>query len=625
MIAPASPAPAPADQDGTRSARQQSNSQIEVQTRIELVRIAFRQLPAGIWVSVVAVFALALLGRKATAVPVLLGWMGFMALPIAGMFWLHRIFPPEGKQGILDRTWALYLVIIALVSAAGWGATPWVFPALADGGPSQAAHLLLLAGLSAALLRVLLPVRKGSLLVIGLTMGPVAVSCLMRTDPAQVSLALFILLFVGYTLWTTLHGHRVLSDALTTRFERESLGAVLRSEISLRESRESELREATKKAESASKAKDDFIATISHELRTPMNGVLGMLRIVRDTELTPAQGGYVKTATQSAEALLALLNDVLDFSRVEANKLELEHAPFSPAEAARLVADQHRPRALEKGLQFDLQLREGLPADIVGDATRVRQILANLAGNAIKFTERGRIELRVDCIGRDTDQATLQFTVTDTGIGIDAAGLTKLFQPFTQVDNSMSRRYGGTGLGLALSQRLAHAMGGTLEVQSTVGQGTSFLLVLSGALPAASATPTSSAAGAEAPAPGGVTRVLVVEDDSVNRQVIELFLQKLNVTLEFAQDGEAAIVAATANDFDLVLMDCHLPGIDGLEATRRIRQLLPGKPLRIVALTANANPKMRAACLAAGMNDFLSKPVRFEQLSNLLQRTPSPR
>ncbi|MEX2044810.1 MAG: ATP-binding protein, partial [Opitutus sp.] len=276
-------------------------------------------------------------------------------------------------------------------------------------------------------------------------------------------------------------------------------------------------------------------------------------------------------------------------------------------------------RARDKGLQLELKLADNLPGAVMGDSTRLRQILVNLVGNSIKFTEKGRIELGVTCAERNASKATLHFSVTDTGIGMSSAALDKLFKPFTQADTSMSRRYGGTGLGLAISLRLAQAMGGALQVQSSLNQGSTFRLILPCQLPDTATTQQTE----EAPrfvTPSLSGQVLVVEDDSVNRQVIELFLKKLNLTPKFAPDGEIAITTATSETFDVVLMDCQLPGIDGLEATRQIRAKLGKTPLKIIALTANASTHVREACLAAGMDDFLSKPVRFELLAGVLQR-----
>ena len=617
-----SPPASATDASTTSPLPRRPNDSIEVQTRIELVEIAFRQLQAGTWISAVSVVVFALLVRNDVSSVTLAAWVSFMALPIGWAFWLARRFQTLQTRPAVDRRWALLLISATTLSAGGWGATPWVFPFLAQFGATQAAHLLLLAGLTTASARVLLPLRKGSVLYHGAIMGPVVLCYLVKGDSSLLPIIAFVLLFIYHTFWTTLHHHRTLSEAIATRFEREALAAELRAENARRESRESDLREAREQAESAGKAKGDFFARISHEIRTPMNGVLGMLRIVRDTELSPVQRDYIKTAWDSAEALLMLLNDVLDFSKIEANQLELEHALFSPATVARTVADLHHTRARDKNLPLELHLAENLPAAVLGDATRVRQVLDNLVANAIKFTDRGRVELKLECVGQNPHQTTLHFTVSDTGIGIDSDTLGQLFQPFTQADNSLGRRYGGSGLGLAISMRLAQAMGGTLQVQSTVGQGATFCFILPCQRPESTTPTPPTEAVSHFALPKLRGRVLVVEDDSINQQVIELFLKKLNVSPQFASNGEAAIRSATSGDFDLVLMDCQLPGIDGMEATRQIRQKLADKPLKIVALTANAN--IRDACLEAGMNDFLSKPVRFEQLAGMLQRHLPP-
>jgi CheY-like chemotaxis protein/anti-sigma regulatory factor (Ser/Thr protein kinase) len=261
---------------------------------------------------------------------------------------------------------------------------------------------------------------------------------------------------------------------------------------------------------------------------------------------------------------------------------------------------------------------------IIADQGRLRQILVNLIGNAIKFTEKGKVELTVKCVERTEKKAVMHFVVTDTGIGIDSSALERLFKPFTQADSSMSRKYGGTGLGLVISMRLAQAMGGIIQVQSSQGRGSTFQLVLPCPLPEVGSDASRAVEAPKFVAPALRGHVLVVEDDLVNRQVIELFLKKLGLTAIFAVDGEIAIATATTQPFDLVLMDCQLPGIDGLEATRQIRQILQGRPLAIVALTANASTLVRENCLAAGMNDFLSKPVRFELLAGVLAKHLPP-
>ncbi len=541
--------------------------------------------------------------------------MGITAYRI-GLALAFKRAQPASKE---FRGWALHYVIATTATGAGWGASTWLFHTLEPGNPLGIFHVLLLAALTAGSARMLLAMRKGSVAYILAIMGPLVVRFSANADMWGYVLAGTVIAFAAYILSVTRHNHRTLSEALSMRFEREALANELTAENARREARELELHDARLRAESASRAKGEFIATISHEIRTPMNGVLGMLRVVRDTSLTPQQQDYLKTASDSAESLLLLLNDVLDFSKIEAGRLELECAPFPPATTVRAVNDLLLARARDKGLQFEVHLGDNLPGVILGDATRLRQILVNLLGNAIKFTERGRVDLMATCVERTSHRAVLHFTVTDTGIGIDSAALERLFKPFTQADTSMSRRYGGTGLGLAISMRLAKAMGGVLQVQSTMNQGTTFRLILPCDLPEipALARPQERARFA---APTLKGKVLVVEDDPVNQQVIELFLKKLTVSPTFASDGEAAITAATSEHFDVILMDCQLPGIDGLEATRRIRRHLGDSPLTIIALTANASTQAREACLRAGMNDFLSKPVRFEILATVLQR-----
>ena len=596
---------------------------IEVQTRVELVRMAYRELMTGTLASLgtALAFAAAVFGSSLSSPGMIGGWFAVIGGIALCRFWLAHAYQAASPSAEESARWGLRYIMATTATAVGWGASAWLFPTLVGNQPMGIVHVLMFAGLTTGSARLLMPMRKGSLLYLLAMMVPMGVRFLANGDLPGITMGVCVFGFIAYMAVATQRNHKTLSDALVLRFEREALAAELQAENARRESREVELQEAREKAESASRAKGEFLATISHEIRTPMNGVLGMLRIVRDTNLSSEQRGYLKTASDSAEALLLLLNDVLDFSKIEAGRLELEHAPFQPSAVAKAVNDLLHARARDKGLQFELQMADNLPGAILGDATRLRQILVNLIGNAIKFTEKGRVQLTVACPERTAQRATMQFTVTDTGIGIDSAVLEKLFKPFMQGDTSMSRRYGGTGLGLVISQRLAQAMGGALQVQSTVNQGTTFRLILPCKLPDMAMMPPRPDENPRFVTPVLQARILVVEDDSVNQQVIDLFLKKLSVTAKFALDGEAAITTATSEEFDIILMDCQLPGIDGLETTRRIRQKLAGTSHpKIIALTANASTHVREACLAAGMDDFLTKPVRFELLANVLQR-----
>ena len=456
---------------------------IEVKVRAEFVRMAYEKMTnSSIAVGLVAsFFALALYFTVNS--PVVWWWLGATLLTVAGRLLLGRAFRLAAPNSSECGPWGLRLVVGTTLTALAWGATPWLFPKLHEGGPLSTTHVLVLAAIAAATAGTLLAMRKGGFAYLFAIMGPLGLRYFADGNLPGIAVGLSVVVFIAYMAYTNGRNHRTLSDALVMRFERETLAAELTAENSRREAREVELQEAREKAESASKAKGEFIATISHEIRTPMNGVLGMLRVVRDTELSPEQRSYLRTASDSAEALLLLLNDVLDFSKIEAGGIELERAPFPPAAAAKAVADLMQARARDKGLQFDVRIGDNLPGVVIGDATRLRQVVLNLLGNAIKFTEKGRVELAVTCVERSDQKAVLHFIVTDSGIGIDSAALSRLFKPFNQADNSMSRRYGGTGLGLVISLRLAQAMGGTIQVQSTQGRGSIFQLVFPCTLP----------------------------------------------------------------------------------------------------------------------------------------------
>lgn len=590
-------------------------------TRVEVLKLAYRELKDASLASGAAAIAFAI--AIGTVMPSLLVWLWLAAMlgTTGYRLRLAATFPRTGPVPRDHARWSRHHMAATLSTGLGWGASVWLFPTLEQNAPLGLVHVLILAGVSTGATRLLLPPRWGGIAYLLAALLPLAARLFVEADVTGITGGSCVMAFILYMAGAASRHHRSLWDAITMRLESETLSASVQAQRVQRQAHESELREAREHAEQAGRAKADFLATVSHEIRTPLNGVLGMLRIVRDTPLAPEQRDYLKTATDSAETLLLLLNDVLDFARIDAGRLELQPAPFPPAATVRAVAELMHTRARDKGLQFNLQIDDPLPGAIVADAARLRQILVALIGNAIKFTERGRIDLGVTCAELSEGRAVLHFTVADTGIGIDSVALDRLFKPFSQVETSLGRRYGGTGLGLAISTRLAQAMGGLLQVQSTLNRGTTFRLILPCSLPEAVSVP-AAIPDPPKPAPAPLLgRVLVVEDDSVNRQVMELFLKKVQVTVKFAPDGETAIRLATTETFDAILMDCQLPGIDGLETTRRLRRKLDGgRPVRIIALTANAERSIRSACVAAGMDDFLSKPVRFEQLVETLNR-----
>ena len=382
-----------------------------------------------------------------------------------------------------------------------------------------------------------------------------------------------------------------------------------------------ELEQARRQAESANVAKSQFLATISHEFRTPLNGILGTTELLLDSPLTPSQRRFAKTAHLSATALLALVDDVIDLSRIEAGKFTLRNTSFDLRALVDEAMDLMAAIARDKPISLDRRLPPQLPTQLLGDPVRLRQLLVNLLHNGVKFTDRGSVTLSVSLLGRDDAGALrLRFEVRDTGQGIAQDYLDSVFDAFTQADASTTRRHGGSGLGLAIAKDLTELMGGRLGVDSRLGEGSTFWfeLALQPAVDAPAKAPPPPIEMGELAA-----HVLLAEDDSVNQMVVEAMLTRLGCIVEVAADGHAALGAATHRRYDLILMDCHMPQMDGFEATRRIRddEFERGRGhTPIVALTADALAGDRERCIESGMDDYMTKPVSSSMLAACVER-----
>ena len=558
----------------------------------------------------------------------LLAWFSVLLALSIGRWWLQKRFLARLPHLNIGR-WVPLLLAGVVVHGFLWSVPgAWLIPA----SPSRQVLLaLFLVGISAAAITSLATLRYAYASLLLPFMLPIAVRYLFLGGDytvAGVGVCLYVaaMLNVGRR-----HGNSV--EAILR------LQLDLERQVAQRERTEAELRVAKSDAEAASRAKSQFLANMSHELRTPLNGILGMAELLIRVAPSAQQAKYAETVRSASHRLRHIVADILDVSRIEAGTMRLDAVPFAPRQLIAEVIDLQSQQSAAKHLALTAGIDPAVPEQVRGDPDRVRQILTNLIDNAIKFTERGSISVTLsvcapppaadaDSTEAEPTQVTLRWAVSDTGIGISGNARERLFQPFSQADNSSTRRFGGAGLGLAICHQLAVAMGGRVDVRSEPGVGSTFWLDLPCEVLVAPAhdSPAAQAVYVRPDIPPAIAlhgHVLIAEDNAINAELTAEILHACGCTTATASDGAVALARFEAAAFDLVLMDWHMPQMDGLTVTRKLRAAelaRTGHRVPVIGVTASVMPGDREACIDAGMDDFLAKPFTFDELIGVLRR-----